>query len=103
MPSIGSSTATAWPCSASKARRGGSRTAPTVEMTTGATIAGRPRVPYSVGALWSSPGAARKKARQDHQQTGHSRKYKVIAKYGAYHGGTTGALSAGGGWERKSV
>ncbi len=47
--------------------------------------------------------AAMKMARQYHQQTGHSRKYKVIAKYGAYHGGTMGALSAGGGWERKSV
>ena len=47
--------------------------------------------------------AAMKMARQYHQQTGHPRKYKVIAKYGAYHGGTMGALSAGGGWERKSV
>ncbi len=47
--------------------------------------------------------AAMKMARQYHQQSGHPRKYKVIAKYGAYHGATMGALSAGGGWERKSV
>ncbi|HEX2033162.1 MAG TPA: aspartate aminotransferase family protein [Chloroflexota bacterium] len=47
--------------------------------------------------------AALKLARQYHQQAGHPRKYKVIARYGAYHGATMGALSAGGGWERKSV
>jgi adenosylmethionine-8-amino-7-oxononanoate aminotransferase len=47
--------------------------------------------------------AAMKLARQYHQQTGHPRKYKVISRYGAYHGGTMGALSAGGGRERKSV
>ncbi|OJY66638.1 MAG: hypothetical protein BGP12_09170 [Rhodospirillales bacterium 70-18] len=47
--------------------------------------------------------AAMKLARQYHQQTGHPRKYKVIGRYGAYHGGTMGALSAGGGRERKSV
>ena len=47
--------------------------------------------------------AALKLARQYHQQTGHPRKYKVIAKYGGYPGATMGALSAGGGWERKSV
>jgi adenosylmethionine-8-amino-7-oxononanoate aminotransferase len=46
---------------------------------------------------------AMKMARQYHQQTGHPRKYKVIAKYGAYHGATMGSLSAGGNWERKSV
>ena len=47
--------------------------------------------------------AAMKLARQFHVNTGHARKYKLIAKYGAYHGATMGALSAGGGWERKSV
>jgi adenosylmethionine-8-amino-7-oxononanoate aminotransferase len=47
--------------------------------------------------------AAMKLARQYHQQTGHPRKQKIISKYGAYHGATMGALSAGGGWERKSV
>jgi len=47
--------------------------------------------------------AAMKLARQYHQQSGHPRKYKVISRYGAYHGGTMGALSAGGGRERKSV
>jgi adenosylmethionine-8-amino-7-oxononanoate aminotransferase len=47
--------------------------------------------------------AAMKLARQYHQQTGHPRKYKIIGRYGGYHGGTMGALSAGGGRERKSV
>ncbi len=47
--------------------------------------------------------AALKLARQYHKQTGHPRKYKIIAKYGAYHGATLGALAASGGWERKSV
>jgi len=47
--------------------------------------------------------AALKLARQYHIQTGHARKYKVIAAYGSYHGATMGALSATGGWERKSV
>ncbi len=47
--------------------------------------------------------AAIKLARQYHKQTGHPRKYKIIAKYGAYHGATLGALAASGGWERKSV
>jgi adenosylmethionine-8-amino-7-oxononanoate aminotransferase len=43
-----------------------------------------------------------KMARQYHQQTGHPRKYKIVSRYGAYHGGTMGALSAGGGRDRKS-
>jgi adenosylmethionine-8-amino-7-oxononanoate aminotransferase len=47
--------------------------------------------------------AAMKLARQYHQQTGHPRKYKIIGRYGGYHGGTMGALSAGGGRERKSI
>ncbi|MHB1133854.1 MAG: aminotransferase family protein [Chloroflexota bacterium] len=47
--------------------------------------------------------AAMKLARQYQQQVGHPRKQKIISKYGAYHGATMGALSAGGGWERKSV
>jgi adenosylmethionine-8-amino-7-oxononanoate aminotransferase len=44
-----------------------------------------------------------KLARQYWKQAGHPRKYKVVARYGGYHGGTMGALSATGGWERKSV
>ena len=44
-----------------------------------------------------------KLARQYHKQTGNPRKYKIVSRYGAYHGGTMGALSAGGGRERKSV
>jgi beta-alanine--pyruvate transaminase len=47
--------------------------------------------------------AAMKMARQFHKQSGHPRKYKIIARYGGYHGATMGALSASGGWERKSV
>jgi adenosylmethionine-8-amino-7-oxononanoate aminotransferase len=47
--------------------------------------------------------AAMKLARQYHQQSGNPRKYKIISRYGAYHGGTMGALSAGGGRDRKSV
>ena len=47
--------------------------------------------------------AAMKLTRQYQQQAGHPRRYKFIAKYGAYHGSTMGALSATGGWERKSV
>ncbi len=47
--------------------------------------------------------AAMKMARQYHQQTGHPRKFKILARYGGYHGATMGALSASGGWERKSV
>jgi len=47
--------------------------------------------------------AALKLARQYWQQAGHPRKFKVIARYGGDHGATMGALSATGGWERKSV
>ena len=47
--------------------------------------------------------AALKIARQYWKQAGHPRKYKVVARYGGYHGGTMGALSATGSWERKSV
>ena len=47
--------------------------------------------------------AAMKLARQYHRQTGQPQRYKIISRYGAYHGGTMGALSAGGGRERKSV
>jgi adenosylmethionine-8-amino-7-oxononanoate aminotransferase len=46
--------------------------------------------------------AAMKLARQYHQQSGHPRKYKIVGRYGAYHGATMGALSAGGGRDRKS-
>jgi adenosylmethionine-8-amino-7-oxononanoate aminotransferase len=65
--------------------------------------------PEGVGALKFLSGgseateAAMKLARQYHQQSGHPRKYKIVSRYGAYHGGTMGALSAGGGRERKSV
>ena len=47
--------------------------------------------------------AAMKMARQYHRQTGHPGKYKIVSRYGAYHGGTMGALSAGGGRERKAI
>ena len=46
---------------------------------------------------------ALKMARQYHKQSGHPRKYKLIGRYGGYHGGTMGALAASGGWERRSV
>jgi adenosylmethionine-8-amino-7-oxononanoate aminotransferase len=65
--------------------------------------------PEGVGAIKLLSGgseateAAMKLARQYHSQSGHPRKYKIISRYGAYHGGTMGALSAGGGRERKSV
>ncbi len=39
---------------------------------------------------------ALKMALQYHKQTGHPEKYKIIGAYGAYHGGTMGALSASG-------
>jgi adenosylmethionine-8-amino-7-oxononanoate aminotransferase len=65
--------------------------------------------PEGVGAVKLLSGgseateSAMKLARQYHQQTGHPRKYKIISRYGSYHGGTMGALSAGGGRDRKSV
>jgi adenosylmethionine-8-amino-7-oxononanoate aminotransferase len=65
--------------------------------------------PASMGAVKLLSGgseateAAMKMARQYAQQSGHPRKFKIIAKYGAYHGATMGALSASGGRERKSV
>jgi taurine-pyruvate aminotransferase len=65
--------------------------------------------PEGVGAVKLLSGgseateSAMKMARQYHQQTGHPRKYKIISRYGSYHGGTMGALSAGGGRDRKSV
>ena len=65
--------------------------------------------PEGVGALKFLSGgseateSAMKMARQYHQQSGHPRKYKIISRYGGYHGGTMGALSAGGGRERKAV
>ncbi|HYM68261.1 MAG TPA: aspartate aminotransferase family protein [bacterium] len=64
--------------------------------------------PEGVGAVKLLSGgseateAAMKLARQYHQQTGHPRKYKIIGRYGGYHGATMGALSAGGGRDRKS-
>ena len=65
--------------------------------------------PEGVGAVKFLSGgseateAAMKLSRQYHQQSGHPRKYKIVSRYGAYHGGTMGALSAGGGRERKAV
>src|SRR6266513_3456556 len=65
--------------------------------------------PEGVGAVKLLSGgseateSAMKLARQYHQQTGHPRKYKIISRYGSYHGGTMGALSAGGGRDRTSV
>ena len=65
--------------------------------------------PDGVGAVKLLSGgseateSAMKLARQYHQQSGHPRKYKIISRYGSYHGGTMGALSAGGGRDRKSV
>jgi beta-alanine--pyruvate transaminase len=65
--------------------------------------------PEGVGAVKFLSGgseateAAIKVARQYHQQTGSPRKYKVISRYGSYHGATLGALSASGGRERKSM
>ncbi len=46
--------------------------------------------------------AAIKMARQYHQQTGHPRKYKVIARYKSYHGGTGHAMAASAQTEWKS-
>ena len=45
---------------------------------------------------------AMKMARQYHKQAGHPEKYKFIGVYGAYHGGTLGALSASGTQARRS-
>lgn len=65
--------------------------------------------PEGVGAVKLLSGgseateAAMKLARQYHRQTGHPNRYKIIGRYGGYHGATMGALSAGGGRERKSV
>jgi adenosylmethionine-8-amino-7-oxononanoate aminotransferase len=65
--------------------------------------------PEGVGAIKLLSGgseateSAMKLARQYHQQSGHPWKYKIISRYGSYHGGTMGALSAGGGRDRKSV
>jgi putrescine aminotransferase len=47
--------------------------------------------------------AAMKLARQYQRQTGQVRRYKILGRYGAYHGATMGALSAGGGRERKAI
>lgn len=48
--------------------------------------------------------SAMKFARQYHRQSGNQAKYKVIANYLGYHGGTMGAMSASGlGGPRKAV
>ena len=65
--------------------------------------------PEGVGAVKLLSGgseateSAMKLARQYHHQTGSPRKYKIVSRYGSYHGGTMGALSAGGGRDRKSI
>jgi adenosylmethionine-8-amino-7-oxononanoate aminotransferase len=46
---------------------------------------------------------ALKMALQYHKQTGHPEKYKIIGTYGAYHGGTLGALSASGVSSRRTT
>src|SRR5664279_409893 len=46
---------------------------------------------------------AMKMALQYHKQTGHPEKYKIIGTYGAYHGGTLGALSASGVSSRRTT
>lgn len=45
--------------------------------------------------------AAMKMARQYHRQTGSPGRYKIVSRYGSYHGGTFGAMSASGSGERK--
>ena len=40
--------------------------------------------------------------RQYYKQTGHPGKYKFIARYYGYHGGTSGAMAASGTGKRKS-
>ena len=47
--------------------------------------------------------AAIKLARQYHKLTGHPGKYKIIARYSAWHGSTLGSLSASGLKSRKTV
>jgi adenosylmethionine-8-amino-7-oxononanoate aminotransferase len=47
--------------------------------------------------------AAMKMARQYQRQSGQPRRYKIFGRYGGYHGATMGALSAGGGRERKAI
>jgi adenosylmethionine-8-amino-7-oxononanoate aminotransferase len=46
---------------------------------------------------------ALKMSLQYHKQTGHPEKYKIIATYGSYHGGTMGALSASGVASRRAT
>jgi adenosylmethionine-8-amino-7-oxononanoate aminotransferase len=46
--------------------------------------------------------AAMKFVRQYFKQTGRPGKYKFISRYQSYHGGTFGAMSAGGAGSRKS-
>ncbi len=45
---------------------------------------------------------AMKLARQYHKQTDNPNKYKIISRYGSYHGGTFGAMSASGSGDRKA-
>jgi adenosylmethionine-8-amino-7-oxononanoate aminotransferase len=65
--------------------------------------------PAGVGAVKLLSGGSEatetaiKLARQYHKQAGNPRKYKIVSRYGSYHGATMGALSAGGGRDRKSV
>lgn len=46
---------------------------------------------------------ALKMSLQYHKQTGNPQKYKIIATYGSYHGGTMGALSASGVASRRTT
>lgn len=46
---------------------------------------------------------AMKMARQYHKQSGNGGKYKIVSRYGSYHGGTFGAMSASGSGERKAA
>src|SRR5258708_17798038 len=47
--------------------------------------------------------SALKMSLQYHKQTGHPEKYKIIGTYGAYHGGTLGALSVSGVASRRAT
>jgi len=56
--------------------------------------------PFSGGS--EAIEASMKFVRQYFKQTGHPGKYKFISRYLGYHGGTAGALAAGGGGARKT-
>ena len=58
-------------------------------------------VKFFSGGSEATEGAM-KMARQYHKQTGSPGKYKIVSRYGSYHGGTFGAMSASGSGERKA-